>query len=475
MISLVDDENLPDPKIPVCYFKTDGSPVYTDKINGHFIWDTNPDMCDDDCDCHYVQDSEDDEDFMEEKRKRMEKLRRKKLRKETCRQQQAFFSNPPPPPSSNIPIPCMMFDSEIDFPPLRRNKNKDFVNVTTRLFINPSVNSTGNLSTLSQGEEVLNWQTQNSICQNQLLNKIDKKVSDLKVSFEEKAPVMSKLDRIFEDMKQRAADLDQELRYMIKHHISHGFDERDREIKKLTKEIREITERREKQASLELMKARSPSRFSYLEPSSRYVKETTFPLYLSDRPGRYRTQKAEPQQLLPEKESEPVIVPEQPKQDVQKQKDKQPYEEPVKPEKLPVYSSNKPLIISEPVQSQLNFDAKSESDDSEIQILDNTSEISNLSLLMAEPGESSSTRNDPMEVDDKDAVQRPKPTVGPYFTFDDLPPDRWRERILEFSAWLEVRQLQPYSKLKEVLDEFTSRFVGTLRDWFTGLGYYKQE
>ncbi|KAL5861377.1 hypothetical protein ACOSQ3_002687 [Xanthoceras sorbifolium] len=35
--------------IPVHAFYPDGSVVYTDKINGHFIWDIDPNMCDDHC------------------------------------------------------------------------------------------------------------------------------------------------------------------------------------------------------------------------------------------------------------------------------------------------------------------------------------------------------------------------------------------------------------------------------------------
>ncbi|KAL5839649.1 hypothetical protein ACOSQ4_012257 [Xanthoceras sorbifolium] len=39
--------------IPVHAFHPDGSVVYTDKINGHFIWDIDPNMCDDHCSCKW--------------------------------------------------------------------------------------------------------------------------------------------------------------------------------------------------------------------------------------------------------------------------------------------------------------------------------------------------------------------------------------------------------------------------------------
>ena len=37
--------------IPIHSFEADGSAIYTDKINGHFIWDVDPNMCDSDCIC----------------------------------------------------------------------------------------------------------------------------------------------------------------------------------------------------------------------------------------------------------------------------------------------------------------------------------------------------------------------------------------------------------------------------------------
>jgi hypothetical protein len=37
--------------IPIHSFEADGSAIFTDKINGHFIWDVDPNMCDADCEC----------------------------------------------------------------------------------------------------------------------------------------------------------------------------------------------------------------------------------------------------------------------------------------------------------------------------------------------------------------------------------------------------------------------------------------
>jgi hypothetical protein len=44
--------------IPVHSFEANGYPVSTDKINGHFIWDVNPSMCDPGCDCDKLTDED---------------------------------------------------------------------------------------------------------------------------------------------------------------------------------------------------------------------------------------------------------------------------------------------------------------------------------------------------------------------------------------------------------------------------------
>ena len=53
--------------------KADGKVIYTDKVNGHFIWDIAPKMCDSNCSCDEhdgdTDDEADDEDEGEGKEK----------------------------------------------------------------------------------------------------------------------------------------------------------------------------------------------------------------------------------------------------------------------------------------------------------------------------------------------------------------------------------------------------------------------
>ncbi|MED6107564.1 hypothetical protein PIB30_015313 [Stylosanthes scabra] len=73
---------------PVHYYEN-GKPVYISHINGHFIWDVDPNMCDSDCDCQDWGDWSDseDEDYARRRRKS------KKKKKQSC-----TVSRKPDPP-----------------------------------------------------------------------------------------------------------------------------------------------------------------------------------------------------------------------------------------------------------------------------------------------------------------------------------------------------------------------------------------
>ena len=67
-----------------------------------------------------------------------------------------------------------------------------------------------------------------------------------------------------------------------------------------------------------------------------------------------------------------------------------------------------------------------------------------------------------------------KPSNGPWFTFDNIPKMKWPGRFQEFSAWIDVQMLRTGATPQTVLKEFSSRFTGSLRDWFESLGQYRQ-
>ena len=60
-----------------------------------------------------------------------------------------------------------------------------------------------------------------------------------------------------------------------------------------------------------------------------------------------------------------------------------------------------------------------------------------------------------------------KPSNGPWFTFDDIPAAKWRDRLSEMAAWTDLQMLRANATTASVLRELATRFTGSL-------GKYKQ-
>ncbi|KAH9801590.1 hypothetical protein KPL71_001094 [Citrus sinensis] len=110
-------------------------------------------------------------------------------------------------------------------------------------------------------------------------------------------------------------------------------------------------------------------------------------------------------------------------------------------------------------------------------------------ILMAQPEETEpvqSSRTDPffekpsdIEEDPPEASSAPnrpdhKPSNGPWFTFDDIPAAKWRDRLSKMAAWIDLQMLRANATTASILREFATRFTGSLRDWFDTLGEYRQ-
>ncbi|QHN76798.1 polyprotein [Arachis hypogaea] len=65
-------------------------------------------------------------------------------------------------------------------------------------------------------------------------------------------------------------------------------------------------------------------------------------------------------------------------------------------------------------------------------------------------------------------------TSNKWFTFDDIPPARYRERLNEFSAWIETTMANPNLTSRQVLADFINRMTGNLREWVNNLSEYER-
>lgn len=49
--------------------------------------------------------------------------------------------------------------------------------------------------------------------------------------------------------------------------------------------------------------------------------------------------------------------------------------------------------------------------------------------------------------------ERTKPNGGPWFIFDDIPPSRWRKRLVEFGAWLDTQMMKTSADSYKIIEE----------------------
>ncbi|MED6198988.1 hypothetical protein PIB30_071769 [Stylosanthes scabra] len=168
------------PDDPPVHYYDNGKPVYVSHIQGHFIWDVDPSMCDSDCDCQDWSDSEDEDNYTRRRRKS------KKKKKQSC-----TVSRKPDPPdepeykpkfslkrrsrksyqdySTTKPqvVPCIatLGSYDHDFPPLQ--VSADDTRVTRRPYVTPPQGvSPHGYQAVTPQEEVLNWHTDNALNQN---------------------------------------------------------------------------------------------------------------------------------------------------------------------------------------------------------------------------------------------------------------------------------------------------------------------
>ncbi|GJS47538.1 putative zinc finger, CCHC-type containing protein [Tanacetum coccineum] len=101
-------------------------------------------------------------------------------------------------------------------------------------------------------------------------------------------------------------------------------------------------------------------------------------------------------------------------------------------------------------------------------------------LFMAEPENAESTVQFDAEdyeehqenLNQETPTEFPKFDIKQYFTFDDVPPSKWRERSIEMLTWC-TAELQYYT-IDIVIKRFLTRLQGRLRDWYHSLGEYRQ-
>ncbi|KAI9127750.1 hypothetical protein K1719_000743 [Acacia pycnantha] len=438
------------------------------------------------------------------------------------------------------PIPCiaMMNVYEHDFPPLEMKYDQN-TRVPSKPYVTPNtVDAQGNHQA-SQAEEVLNWQTQNAVCQNTVLKRIDSKIDSLATKTD---GLYLQLDQLSEEVnnlyfqyRQQAEKLDAELRAFIdRGYMGSQFKQKELELQAIQQDLKKM--------ELDMAKKKSqaiyepyPSYPSFstipapLFPSSPtsypeaadYSKQFKFnyPLFAQLSPPKLPSQPLpqprNPQPVRPRQRppwtpfqtydqgshsgskgisiNEPTFppstiptssLPEKLKQAVSSNPQPPSYSTvtsvPTSQTTTPPHTSSIGILQNSNPFSPLQDSSESQTESSSQDYSDDSfeAEFADISrIAMVRPGDYEGFDESYVEQPDDNPPRQDnnyKPTSGPWFTFDDLPYEKWRSRLHEFSVWIDLQITAQQIPLRQALQEFVSRFTGTLREWFQNISPYEK-
>ncbi|CAI8595172.1 unnamed protein product [Vicia faba] len=505
---------------PIHAVTSKGEPIYTDKINGHFIWDVDPNKCDPGCEC-WMHDNDYDRDIILPKRKNNgackpspppqrrydpdngpwvgihDKKKPLPIYEEALkilRKEKLLPPNDPTlvtwspsdhckvldPPKNVELIPCFMYSTTApeysqQFPALER-KMDPITGRTSKPFIHPNeVQPDGKLKPLTQAEEVLNWQSENMISQNDILQNLDKKVDKIAERIDETDDYLKvlsqKMQKHYRSLKAQVSQLDRDLRQMLEERtFGKNFDQKEREIRNLQGQVKEIDdflrashERKPKPVeNLFLDPPTFPTYFKRPERPSPF-----FPTYVTSPPDqnlriflKHLLQNSKKEEEIPDKGFQAMAITgncEFPQKsyslaESSAQKEDESSSDDEKDSCQETSSDETPRSFSSESQSEVNYIPR---------------------LFMANIKEEDSFFEESPE--ETLVPERTKPNGGPWFTFDDIPPSRWRKRLLEFGAWLDTQMMKTNADSYKVIEEFCCRMTGTMKEWYHNLGAFKQD
>ncbi|KAH9697710.1 hypothetical protein KPL71_023722 [Citrus sinensis] len=425
------------------------------------------------------------------------------------------------------PLACMMFSStssdySSSFPSLEPHTDPQR-NVVSKPFIPSPITSTGHLEPPKPFKPVLNWQTQNARAQNDTLLHLNSKVENISLRTEQIETkvdsITAQLQQIYQNLQSRISQLDSKLRAMLAHRYNGPeFDQKEREIRHLKAELAQI-ESEKQRPTLFTTSPPIPSIgptyhpfASMLSPIKQYDPSKLFgmthtlfrdnPLPPPPKPKPKPRPQPRPAPLHPSS----LTIPGQPSPTSAPTSPPAPLLVPTQSkDKEPMHQFTAHTVDhSSPTDNQTSdsnpavSDSPTETDtESSVSTSDSEKSYADITkILMAQPdqptqGQTSHTEpyvDIPSEVEDEmhesSATNHPPPAQtnpssqkssnGPWFTFDDLPSHKWRDRLNEMSAWIDLQMLRPGATTQSVLREFATRFTGALRDWFDSLGQYRQ-
>ncbi|GKD82594.1 hypothetical protein Tco_1349433, partial [Tanacetum coccineum] len=342
---------------------------------------------------------------------------------------------------------------------------------------NPTtIGPTGHANTISPDEATLNWQSENVVAQNKVLVKILSQQSMITNSQEYLSSRVRPLESIINELRFKIQELHREIiRTSPTTQPSSSISQKEAEMKNLKNQLQDL-ERQHKQKRITSL-IDDPWRL----PSTPFVGFSFDPQplpqsYTNITSPSLNIWASEQRKLKPSTRKEPTFSQEsQSIADVvasTKTPDVLPIQK-VNPVSLFLNSLTQtdkpqnPQFIAPVIKPQKDYEE-----------FDNVESFEH--LFMAEPENAESTVQ--FDAEDYEEHQEnpnqetptefPKSDIKQYFTFDDIPPSKWRERSIEMLTWC-TAELQYYT-IDVVIKRFLTRLQGRLRDWYHSLGEYRQ-
>ncbi|RDX82733.1 hypothetical protein CR513_36434, partial [Mucuna pruriens] len=321
-------------------------------------------------------------------------------------------------------IPCMMFTEstyEQEFPSLERK-----VYPVTKITTKPNISSLeigpdGRSKPLSQAEEVFNWQTKNAKVQNSILKKIDERMEKISSRLEKSSL------RQNEEILSPADD-----KYLSPRSRMEKYQDLDNYIERKMKERQDLPPDPYSfiPSSLPIYRTpfQQPSSSLFSSPQKTWTLPTATAYRTRTKPKSKsrvyipKTSNQSPKDS-PESSPERSSLSSLEKQTISKKDDFQDSQDPYNTEDTQPESSSE---ISEEGKDYVQPESSSENSEENKDYVDLSNILMATTMGSVDRTEAIYDSPDDEVISSPPRISASKPNYGPWFTLDDIPPNRWR-------------------------------------------------
>ncbi|GMN64947.1 hypothetical protein TIFTF001_034014 [Ficus carica] len=358
-------------------------------------------------------------------------------------------------PPVALPQICMMSPAnyEEDFPPLQPATTNDGIETRQPKVLNSrTVETDGTFKRVAPAEAVLNWQSENLIAQNKVLQKINHKLSQIQMLHHELrslAMTSSFSSRLFAEKEAEMKSLQTQLTALQKQ-AHRGFTEpievpwRFTAIPKHEQPLPVVPQKEDHIKRLMRLLDEDDAQRK-LKGKQKELPSSSQMMVQSQPQGQNPLTAMIKKHCVENLPQIQVLDPNTSSEEESVQEDSSDWSSDVSTSSEPEETSPQPIMMNQPPPEP-----------EMLEVQDETPEVTQQPRQPAQT--SKTTSNGKIQL----------------ITLDDIPPSQWRDRFQEFKAFLFLQIQKPHAQTREILLDFASRFTGILSDLWISLGEYRQ-